>query len=228
MSNRANLANGLLAGSMDTTQAYLDLQPGYIAAMPTPPFFVTITPFGQLPTMGNSEIVGVTSVSGNRMNLLRAQKGTVAKSFPAGSIVTNSVYADDKVDIGNISWASPVQQSIFADFPYNNGSAYGDGTPVGPSVTINVPKSGNVMVALSCGMYGSTTPKMVSFQATGANSIDPSDDNAMRSDIAGAIINGNSFLLTGLNPGETTFTVKYKGAAGARFWQRKISVFALL
>ena len=189
MSNRANLANGLLAGPMNTTQTYLDLQPGYTAAMPTPPFFVTVTPFGQLPTMGNSEIVGVTAVSGNRMNLLRAQKGTAAKSFPTGSIVTNSVYADDKVDIGNISWATPVQQNIFADFPYDNGSAYGDGTPFGPSVTINVPKSGNV---------------------------------------AGASISGNNFLLTGLTPGETTFTVKYKGAAGARFWQRKISIFALL
>lgn len=227
MSNRANLANGLLANPINTTQAYLDLQPGYIAAMPTPPFFVTVTPFGQLPTMGNSEIVSVTSVSGDRMNLLRAQKGTAAKSFPAGSIVTNSVYADDKVDIGNISWAAPVQERIFADFPYNSND-YGDGTPVGPSVTINVPKSGNVMVMISCGMYGGSLPKMVSFQATGANTIAVSDDNAMRSDIAGAVIIGNNFLITGLNPGATTFTVKYKGTGGARFWQRKIAVFALL
>ena len=227
MSNRANLANGLLANPINTTQAYLDLQPGYIAAMPTPPFFVTVTPFGQLPTMGNSEIVSVTSVSGNRMNLLRAQKGTAAKSFPAGSIVTNSVYADDKVDIGNISWAKPAQQNIFADFPYNSND-YGDGTPIGPSVTIKVPNSGNVMVMLSCGMYGSAAPKMASFQATGANSIAADDNNAMRSDVAGAIVIGNNFLLTELNPGATTFTVKYKGAGGARFSQRKIAVFALL
>ena len=228
MSNRANLANGLLATQINNTQTYIDLQPGYVAGMPATPFFVTITPFGQLPTMGNSEIVQVVSVSGDRMNIVRAQKKTAAKSFPAGSIVTNSIYADDKVDIGNISWVTPVQQNIFTDFSYNSDSVYGDGTPFGPSVTINVPKSGNVMVMLSCGMYGSTTPKMVSFQATGANSIAPSDNNAMRSDVAGAIISGNNFLLTGLTPGETTFTVKYKGAAGARFWQRKISIFALL
>lgn len=227
MSNRANLANGLLATQINNTQTYIDLQPGYVAGMPAAPFFVTITPFGQLPTMGNSEIVQVISVSGNRMNIVRAQKKTAAKSFPAGSIVTNSIYADDKVDIGNISWAKPTQQNIFADFPYNSND-YGDGTPVGPSVTIKVPNSGNVMVMLSCGMYGSAAPKMASFQATGTNSIAADDNNAMRSDVAGAIIIGNNFLLTGLNPGETTFTMKYKGTGGARFWQRKIVVFALL
>ena len=95
MSNRANLANGLLATQINNTQTYIDLQPGYVAGMPAAPFFVTITPFGQLPTMGNSEIVQVESVSGNRMNIVRAQKKTVAKSFPAGSIVTNSIYVDD-------------------------------------------------------------------------------------------------------------------------------------
>lgn len=202
MSNRANLANGITATPISASSNTVTLQPGYAAGMPPVPFFVTITPFGQLPTMGNSEIVQVTSVSGDNLNIVRAQKETAAKSFSTGSIVTNSVYADDKVDIGNISWAAPVQKRIFADFPYNSND-YGDGTPVGPSVTINVPKSGNVMVMLSCGMYGSTTPKMVSFQATGANSIVPSDDNAMRSDVAGAIISGNNFLLTGLNPGAT-------------------------
>lgn len=227
MSNRANLANGLTASALDANTNTLRLQSGYTASMPTVPFYLTITPFGQLPTMGNSEIVEVVSVSGDRMNIVRAQKKTAAKSFPAGSIVTNSIYADDKVDIGNISWAKPTQQNIFADFPYNSND-YGDGVPVGPSVTINVPNSGNVMVMLSCGMYGSATPKMASFQATGANSIAADDNNAMRSDVAGAIIIGNNFLLTGLTPGETTFTMKYKGTGGARFWQRKIVVFALL
>lgn len=95
MSNRANLANGLLATQINNTQTYIDLQSGYVAGMPAAPFFVTITPFGQLPTMGNSEIVQVVSVSGDRMNIVRAQKKTAARSFSAGSIVTNSIYADD-------------------------------------------------------------------------------------------------------------------------------------
>ena len=102
MSNRANLANGLTASALDATTNTLRLQPGYAAGMPPVPFFATITPFGQLPTMGNSEIVQVTSASGNNLSVVRSQKGTVAKSFPAGSVFTNSVYADDKITADNI------------------------------------------------------------------------------------------------------------------------------
>ena len=102
MSNRANLANGITATATSTSSNTVTLQTGYAAGMPPVPFFATITPFGQLPTMGNSEIVQVTSASGNNLSVVRSQKGTVAKSFPAGSVFTNSVYADDKITADNI------------------------------------------------------------------------------------------------------------------------------
>ena len=102
MSNRANLANGITATAISASSNTVALQPGYAAGMPPVPFFATITPFGQLPTMGNSEIVQVTSASGNNLSVVRSQKGTVAKSFPAGSVFTNSVYADDKITADNI------------------------------------------------------------------------------------------------------------------------------
>lgn len=102
MSNRANLANGITATAIGASSNTVALQPGYAASMPPVPFFATITPFGQLPTMGNSEIVQVTSASGNNLSVVRSQKGTVAKSFPAGSVFTNSVYTDDKITADNI------------------------------------------------------------------------------------------------------------------------------
>lgn len=106
MSNRANLANGITATATSTSSNIVALQPGYAAGMPPVPFFATITPFGQLPTMGNSEIVQVTSASGNNLSVVRSQKGTVAKSFPAGSVFTNSVYADDKITADNIDFTT--------------------------------------------------------------------------------------------------------------------------
>lgn len=106
MSNRANLANGLTASALDATTNTLRLQPGYAVSMPPVPFYLTITPFGQLPTMGNSEIVQVTAVSGDNLNIVRAQKGTVGKAFPANSVVSNSVYADDKIGADNIDFTT--------------------------------------------------------------------------------------------------------------------------
>ena len=106
MSNRANLANGLTASALDATTNTLRLQPGYAVSMPPVPFYLTITPFGQLPTMGNSEIVQVTAVSGDNLNIVRAQKGTVRKAFPANSVVSNSVYADDKIGADNIDFTT--------------------------------------------------------------------------------------------------------------------------
>lgn len=106
MSNRANLANGLTASALDATTNTLRLQPGYAVSMPPVPFYLTITPFGQLPTMGNSEIVQVTAVSGDNLNIVRAQKGTVRKVFPVNSVVSNSVYADDKIGADNIDFTT--------------------------------------------------------------------------------------------------------------------------
>ena len=106
MSNRANLANGITATAISASSNTVALEPGYAARMPPVPFFATITPFGQLPTMGNSEIVQVTSASGNNLSVVRSQKGTVAKSFPAGSVFTNSVYADDKITADNIDFTT--------------------------------------------------------------------------------------------------------------------------
>ena len=112
MSNRANLANGITATAISASSNTVALQPGYAAGMPPVPFFATITPFGQLPTMGNSEIVQVTSASGNNLSVVRSQKGTVAKSFPAGSVFTNSVYADDKITADNIDFTTmPISEN---------------------------------------------------------------------------------------------------------------------
>lgn len=97
MANRANLANGVLGEALTPTQDKLVFDPGYRDTMPPVPFYLTLTPFGQLPTMRNSEIVKVIDNRASGSKIERAQKGTSAKSFPKGSLAINSVYADDKV-----------------------------------------------------------------------------------------------------------------------------------
>ena len=141
MANRANLANGLLGEALTSTQTVLNFAPGYREAMPPAPFYLTLTPFGQLPTLLNSEIVKVVDNNLGGARIERAQKGTSAKSFPKGSLAINSVYADDKVrfdDIGSdgfISFLAVVPQSYSVptqsffrikatDVKYNLGNGY--------------------------------------------------------------------------------------------------------
>lgn len=129
MSNRANLANGITATAISASSNTVALQPGYAAGMPPVPFFATITPFGQLPTMGNSEIVQVTSASGNNLSVVRSQKGTVAKSFPAGSVFTNSVYADDKITADNINLTT-MPGNKYKTTEQDTGQKWIDGRPI--------------------------------------------------------------------------------------------------
>lgn len=104
--NRKNLANGILALGVSTSDTTWVLENGYGGSMPAVPFFLTTTPFGQLSTMGNSEIVNVTARTGDTLTVQRAQKGTTARAFAAGSVVSNGVYVEDKVGSENIEWAT--------------------------------------------------------------------------------------------------------------------------
>lgn len=141
MANRANLANAVLGEPLSSTQNTLKLANGYADTMPPVPFYLTLTPFGQLPTMLNSEIVLVTDNNTSGARIERAQKGTGAKSFPAGSLAINSVYADDKVRFDNVgsdgfisflavvpqSYSVPAQSFFHikaTDVKYNLGNGY--------------------------------------------------------------------------------------------------------
>lgn len=97
MANKKDLAVGLLNASINTSVTTIVLQSGQGALMPAVPFFATITPAGQLSTAANSEIVSVTAVATDTLTVVRAQKGTTAKSFSASDVLGNGVYVDDIV-----------------------------------------------------------------------------------------------------------------------------------
>lgn len=152
MSNRANLANGITATAISASSNTVALQPGYAAGMPPVPFFATITPFGQLPTMGNSEIVQVTSASGNNLSVVRSQKGTVAKSFPAGSVFTNSVYADDKITADNIDFTT-MPDNKYTNTKQDTGQKWINEKSIFRQVfTVNTRAQGNVEQIIDIGL----------------------------------------------------------------------------
>lgn len=67
------------------------------------PFYVTIMPAsGDEPAnLTNSEIALVTGISGTNLTATRGQRGTTAKAFNSGAIVTMGIYAEDAVFLGS-------------------------------------------------------------------------------------------------------------------------------
>lgn len=95
MANKKNLANAELNAGISNSATSFDVKAGQGARLPATPFFATITPLGVLSTPDNSEIVSVTGVSTDTLTVTRAQKGTTALPFVAGSIISNGIYVED-------------------------------------------------------------------------------------------------------------------------------------
>lgn len=128
-------------------------------------------------------------------------------------------------------------------------TSYTDLATIGPSVTTTIGPSGRCLVIVSADIHGNavtgqaiaTGSGYMSFAATGANTISAIDSRAAlawlrynaspNSTMAIDIRVGASrlSLLTGLNPGETTFTAKYRrdGTGTTEFDDRNITVMAI-
>lgn len=100
--NTRDLANGIVSAAVSPTDTTIRLRAGDGSGMPETPFKATICPYGELATRGNSEIVTVTSVSGDALIVQRAQSLTTAKSFSPGAIVSAGVYTDALINDSNI------------------------------------------------------------------------------------------------------------------------------
>lgn len=111
MANTQNLASGTLAEDITASATMVLAHVGdgsattIKAVWPTAPFFITVMPHNPVAGVSNSmdsEIMKVTAVGNDQvgnvaLTVQRAQRGTTAKSFTAGAIVTNGIYAEDVV-----------------------------------------------------------------------------------------------------------------------------------
>lgn len=113
-----------------------------------------------------------------------------------------------------------------------NSASYTDLSTTGPSVTLNVPPSGEIVVDFSAFLTTSTNLNVrgyMGFALSGANTLAASDARAAAGwgvstgGLVGTI--GRRIHLTGLNPGTTTVKAVYKAsAANAAFSERHIIV----
>jgi len=110
---------------------------------------------------------------------------------------------------------------------------YVDLTTVGPTTAVTIPASGRVLVSVTAAELGnaSSTACFMSFAGTGANTITPVDANALIQAGSAQQRASATAVLTGLTPGATTLTAKYKvsggGAASCSFGNRSIMAIPL-
>lgn len=119
----SNLSIGFLKNQISASDTTITLQTGNINSFSLSPFYATIAPKDQLPTFSNSEIVYVDTQNGpDSYTIVRAQKSTSAKPFPAGALFFIGHYYEQSLRVGDIFMTmntSPGTGRLFMD-----GSTY--------------------------------------------------------------------------------------------------------
>jgi hypothetical protein len=114
-------------------------------------------------------------------------------------------------------------------------TTYTNLTTPGPSVTVVVPASGRVLIALTAGIFTSTGGGL-GYMSFTCSVVALPDCTAVGSDVTALNLLGNnrqkataSFVLSGLTPGPITFTAIYRssGPGTASFQNRSIWVAPL-
>lgn len=97
MSNKKDFATStvLTAPSTPTAGTSLVVQSGHGARFPAAPFYVTVHPPSEFPTLDNAEKLLVTAKSTDTFTITRAQGDTTAKSIEAGWRISNAVFLAD-------------------------------------------------------------------------------------------------------------------------------------
>ena len=90
---KKNLANTTLVSSLSSSATSVTVTDASV--FPGSYFYATLMPSSEISSLSNSEIVMVTNVSGNVLTIIRAQRGTDARSFNAGAVITNGIYSQD-------------------------------------------------------------------------------------------------------------------------------------
>lgn len=127
MDNKRNLLNLVLLGQLSAIDTIVRFDSNYTSILPEPPFYMTISPVGQLSTPINSEIVLVTQTDYGFVIVERGKKGTDPKQFENGAIMSSGIYAETAPAIGDIVMtlnAAPASGRLFMNGGTHNKSDY--------------------------------------------------------------------------------------------------------
>lgn len=138
--------------------------------------------------------------------------------------------------------SSGIAAGIVSTQETTTSTTYGDLATVGPSATVTIRPTGKALVIITCQLGFVTVGNQehgqsVSFVASGANTLATSPERSINFWLSvgsapslGRVDQmGGTFYLDGLNPGQTTFTLKFRSQDGlaSDFSDRVIVVWPL-
>lgn len=142
--DRVNLGNAKLTAALTTSATTVTLDDASVFSGISGDFYATIMPAGEMSRKSNSEIVKCTYATSTTLTIVRAQRGTTAKEFPAGAILTNGIYDEDVIGYDEVSGgggaglfsAADLDWTSLIDKIYPVGSIYMSVNNVSPAVFI--------------------------------------------------------------------------------------------
>jgi hypothetical protein len=132
MSNIKDFATALIvtAPSPATSGTSLVVATGHGTRFPATPFYATIHPKSELPTLDNAEKVLVTAISTDTFTITRAQGGTTAQTITGSSTyrISNAVFAADLFNTTIIKNETPGGTINGSNTGFTTAAAFSSGT----------------------------------------------------------------------------------------------------
>ncbi|HET7736441.1 MAG TPA: hypothetical protein VFK52_10725 [Nocardioidaceae bacterium] len=164
----------------------------------------------------------LTAVDGTNPGLMTVAQKSKLDGIEAAADVTDAT----NVAAAGAVMGSGVQYAVVAIGEATTSTSYADLTTSGPAVTVTVGSSGRVLVTLGAASWHDTSGNFtaMSVALSGANTAAANDTN-IHAVVAASTSSGgdtsSTIMLTGLTPGSTTFTAKYRVASGTGNWSRR-------
>jgi hypothetical protein len=164
------------------------------------------------------------------------QDGTLKSNAVTTSVITDANVTTSKLANASVTadklGLSPQANAVLTA-QGTSSTSYTNLATTGPSVTATIGANGLALVIMSAliTVSGAGVSGSMTIDVSGANTIAASDEYAKNHTGYTSDTGDNDsrvFLLTGLTPGSTTFTAKYKTSSGtSTFTYRKIAVIPL-
>lgn len=176
-----------------------------------------------------NDIVEVGLMSDGRYGL-RINNTAGAAQIRAGELAGGG-YGLEVVDSGGqlVSLATiafGIRTAFIATAQSRNNTAFGDLATVGPSVSVTVGTSGNMILLITAEQLTAGPTAIMAADIVGPTNISPSDDKALTfaQSPSGSTLLAHStsaILYSGLSAGAYTITAKYRTVGGSASWQNR-------
>lgn len=170
LSNMSNLANVKLTANLTSSANTVTVDDASVF-LSLGSFYATIMPSDDMSRLSNSEIVKCSYNNATTLTIERAQRGTTAKSFNAGAILTNGIYVEDLAQVqsvGNTVFSTTYSAGVYTI------SSDNDKLPSSPTT--------GMRITVKFGANNSGAASSLKLQSTGASA----------PIVTGAVINGGS------------------------------------